>query len=165
MTLEEEISRVALQEKTLQFERFNTTVAWELGSLLKAKAEARGVAVAIDITLAGAPLFFYAMPGTNPGNADWIRRKRNTVMRFHKSSYLVGIETEKAGTTLEARTGSTPSEYVAVGGSFPIRLLGSGAVIGSVSVSGLPARDDHNLLVIALADYLKADLASIALDH
>ncbi|GAA5165763.1 heme-degrading domain-containing protein [Viridibacterium curvum] len=164
MELDAEIARAALQEKTLQFAEFDTTTAWALGGLIKSVAEARGIAVAIDITLAGAPLFFYAMPGTNPGHSDWIRRKRNSVMRFFKSSHLVGLDTQKANTTLDARTGSTRAEYEAVGGSFPIRLRGSAAVIGAVTVSGLAPRADHMLVVTAIAQHLGIDPAPLALD-
>ncbi|MEC5384707.1 heme-degrading domain-containing protein [Uliginosibacterium sp. H3] len=164
MNLENDIARANLQEKTLQFDQFDTTTAWTLGCLLKESAEAQGVAVAIDITLAGTPLFIYAMAGTNPGHADWIRRKRNTVMRFGKSSFLVGLDTQKMDTTLDARTGSTRSEYEAVGGSFPIRLRGSANVIGAVSVSGLAPRADHMLIVTAIARHLQADLATLALE-
>lgn len=164
MELDAEIARVALQEKTLQFEAFDTDTAWTLGTLIKSLSEARKIAVAIDITLAGAPLFFYTMPGTNPGHADWIRRKRNCVMRFYKSSHLVGLDTQKANTTLDARTGATRAEYEAVGGSFPIRLRGSTAVIGTVTVSGLAPRADHMLVVNAIAQHLGVDAGPLALE-
>ncbi|MFT3735077.1 MAG: heme-degrading domain-containing protein [Rhodocyclaceae bacterium] len=164
MELDAEIARVTLQEKTLQFPEFDTTTAWTLGGLIKTLAEARGIAVAIDISMGSAPLFFYAMPGTNPGHADWIRRKRNSVMRFFKSSHLVGLDTQKANTTLDARTGSTRAEYEAVGGSFPIRLRGSATVIGAVTVSGLAPRADHMLVVAAIAQHLGVDAGPLSLD-
>lgn len=164
MTLDNEIARINEQEKALQFDAFDTATAWVLGSLIKSNAEAQGSAVAIDITLAGAQLFFYAMPGSNPGHADWIRRKRNTVMRFFKSSHLVGLDTEKMGTTIEARTGSTRAEYEAVGGSFPIRLRGSATVIGALTVSGLAPRADHMLLVNAIASHLGLDAAPLQIE-
>jgi uncharacterized protein (UPF0303 family) len=85
MSIDQDIKKIALQEKRLQFKHFDAEVAWEIGTALKAAAEKRRVAVAIDIELAGHPLFSYAMPGTSPDNFDWIRRKRNVVMRYHRS--------------------------------------------------------------------------------
>ena len=36
-------------------------------------------------------------------------------------------------------------------------------VIGSVTVSGLPERDDHGVVVAAIAQYLQLDAAALAL--
>src|SRR5208283_3288142 len=90
--LERELKTIAQQEENLQFERFDAIMAFEIGTRMKTIAEKRNVAIAIDIQLHGWPLFYYAMPGTTPNNADWIRRKRNLVMRFHKSSYAIGLQ-------------------------------------------------------------------------
>src|SRR5215216_3130053 len=102
-----DLERIALQEQRLQFERFDGITAWALGTRLKEAAVARGVAVAIDIQLHGQPLFFYAMPGTTPDNVDWIRRKRNVVMRFQRSSYAVGLQLQQQ-TTLEKQLDVDP---------------------------------------------------------
>ena len=65
----------------------------------------RGLAVAVDVHLHGLPLFYCAMPGTTPDNAEWIRRKRNVVLRFFRSLYAVGLKYQARGITLEAATG------------------------------------------------------------
>ena len=62
MTIDQDIKKIALQEKRLQFKHFDSQVAWAIGTALKAAAEKRNVAVAIDIVLAGHSLFSYAMP-------------------------------------------------------------------------------------------------------
>jgi uncharacterized protein (UPF0303 family) len=151
--LERDLARVAEQEQRLRFERFDAGVAWEVGLRLKAAAEARGASVAIDIRLHGRQLFYFAMPGTTPDNADWIRRKRNTAARFHRSSYAVGLSLRQQGTTLEAKAGVSPADYATHGGAFPILLEGTGC-IGSVTVSGLPQREDHELVVAVLEEHL-----------
>ncbi len=74
--LEGDLEHIAGQERRLRFERFDAGTAWELGSRLKATAEAKGAALVIDVSLCGRQLFHYAMPGTTPDNADWARRKR-----------------------------------------------------------------------------------------
>ena len=163
MDIERDLERIRLQEHKLRFDRFDAGVAWTLGAALKSAAEARGKAVAIDISLRGHQLFFYSMPGATPDNADWIRRKKNVVERFARSSYAVGLGLQRDGTTLQAKTGADPRDYATHGGSFPIYLTG-GVCIGSISVSGLPQREDHELVVGVLASHLAVPMAQIALD-
>jgi len=159
-----DLERIALQEQRLQFERFDATTAWILGLRLKEAAEKHGVAVAIDIQLHGQPLFFYAMPGTTPDNVDWIRRKRNVVLRFQRSSYAVGLYLQQQGTTLESRSGIDARDYAPHGGCFPLNLIGTGCV-GTITVSGLPQRQDHELVVEVLAELLGQSLAELALEE
>ncbi|WP_198937975.1 heme-binding protein, partial [Pelomonas sp. KK5] len=68
--LDQDIARIAEQERRLRFERFSADTAWELGSRLREAARARGVAVTIEIRLARETVFFHAMPGTAAANAD-----------------------------------------------------------------------------------------------
>ena len=163
MAIEQDIERVALQEKRLQFESFDSRTAWEIGNRLKAAAEERGVSVAIDISLHGFPLFFHAMPGTTPSNSDWVRRKRNLVALTHHSSYAMGLSLTRDQTTLEAKMGLPLRDYASHGGCFPILLRNTGCV-GTITVSGLPQREDHALVVAILADYLHVPLEEVALD-
>jgi uncharacterized protein (UPF0303 family) len=163
MTIDQDLEKIALQEDRLQFKHFDSTVAWAVGSALKAAAEKRGVAVAIDVQLNGHALFSYAMPGTTPDNWDWIRRKRNVVQRYHRSSYAIGLTHQRAQTTLQAKTGLDLKDYAPHGGCFPIYLAGSGCV-GTITVSGLPQRDDHNLVVAVLQDYLHLAGEDLALE-
>jgi uncharacterized protein (UPF0303 family) len=150
-------------EQRLQFDRFDADAAWKLANVVRSLAETRQVAIAIDIQLQGWPLFYYAMPGTTPDNADWVRRKRNVVLRYFRSSYAIGLKLQSQGTTLEAKTGLSQQDYAAHGGSFPIFLAGS-SCIGAVTVSGLPQREDHVLVTDAVARFLGRDIGDIALD-
>ena len=108
-------------------------------------------------------LFFYAMPGTTPNNADWVRRKRNVVELIHKSSYAAGLTNLRDNTSIEQRMGVPNRDYATHGGSFPIRVRGVGCV-GAVTVSGVPQREDHSIVVEALAGICEVELKSIALD-
>ena len=163
MDLTKDIARIALQEERLQFSSFDATTAWAIGARLREVAAGRGTAVAIDIQLHGHPLFFAAMPGTTPNNVDWIRRKRNVVQRFHRSSYAVGLELQQGQKTLADTIGVDLRDYAPHGGCFPINLLGTGCV-GTITVSGLPQRDDHALVVEVLAEFLGHPLEEVALD-
>ncbi|MEC5385888.1 heme-degrading domain-containing protein [Uliginosibacterium sp. H3] len=162
MSLDSDLNQIAIQEERLQFDAFNATTALDIGLRLRALIESRGKKAAIDIQLAGHPLFFYAMLGTTPDNGEWIRRKRNVVMRFHKSSYAFSLGVQKNGHSLMERFGAGPDQLVLAGGGFPIRLRDSG-VVGSITVSGLPQRDDHGVIVEVLADVLGQNIAELAL--
>jgi uncharacterized protein (UPF0303 family) len=162
MSLDEDLKLLAIQEERLQFDTFNSNTALDIGMRLKALIESWGKKAAFDIQLAAHPLFFFAMQGTTPDNVDWIRRKRNVVMRFHKSSYAFSLGVQKNGHSLTERFGAGTNELILSGGGFPIRLRGSG-VVGSITVSGLPQRDDHGVVAHVLADLLGQDIAELAL--
>ena len=162
MSIESDIERLALQERRLQFDSFDASAAWSIGCRLKALAEQRGGAVVIEVQLHGQPLFFCALPGSAPTNADWVRRKRNTVNLFHRSSYAMGLTLKRDQSTLESKLGGDPRDYAAHGGCFPILLRG-GVCIGTVAISGLPQREDHELLVQAISEHLSVPLDEVTL--
>jgi uncharacterized protein (UPF0303 family) len=87
---------------------------------------------------------------------------RNVVARFHRSSYGLGLELQQKNTTLADRFGLVLTDFAAHGGSFPVAVAGSG-VIGSIAVSGLPQRDDHELVVEALCGELGCEYAQLRL--
>ena len=163
MDIERDLARLAEQERILHFSRFDASTAWEIGTRLKAAAEARSAALTIEIRLAGQTLFFYAMAGTAPVHADWARRKRNVVELFHRSSYAIGLALTRDQTTLEAKLGVDAREYAAHGGSCPLQIQGVGCV-GAITVSGLPQREDHTLVVTVLAEQLGQPLAMLVLE-
>jgi uncharacterized protein (UPF0303 family) len=163
MGVREDMERVALQELELALPRFDMQTAWELGSRLREMAAGRGLPVVIDVRRFGQPLFYTALAGTTPDNVDWVRRKSNLVARFHCSSYAISLKLKAAGQSLQEKYGLPDADYAAHGGSFPIAVVGAG-VIGSVTVSGLPQRADHELAVEALCGLLAKDYAALRLD-
>jgi uncharacterized protein (UPF0303 family) len=108
-------------------------------------------------------VFFHAMDGTTPMNADWARRKRNTVELMQRSSYAVGRANLLKEQTLENSLGLPTRDYADHGGCFPIRVNGVGGCVGTVTVSGAPQRDDHNLVVEVLAELCGVPLKDVAL--
>lgn len=163
MNLDHDLLSIAKQEHTLVFPRFDAARAWKLGTFLRELAVARNHPIAIDIRTFGLPLFFCALDGTAPDNAAWVRRKSNVVAHFRRSSYAVALRLQQSGANLADKYGLAPAEYAAAGGSFPLALAGVGA-IGSVTVSGLSQRADHELIVEALCAELEHDFADLALD-
>ncbi|WP_457581499.1 heme-degrading domain-containing protein [Ensifer canadensis] len=153
MNIDKDLKRIAHQERELQFDSFDLEAAWQLGSTLRRMAAERKLGVVIDITLFSMQVFYAALEGATPDNPNWVRRKRNTVFRLFKSSYSTGLGLLKQQTNLQAKLGLADSEYAAHGGSFPIVVKGTGC-IGAVTVSGLPQREDHNMVVEALVELL-----------
>ena len=153
MGLNEDLDRIAQQESELVLPRLDAQTAWELGSRLRALAAERRLAVVIDVRRFGQPLFYAAMDGTSPDNVEWVRRKSNVVARFHHSSYVAGLREKIKNQTLTESQGLPIAEYATHGGSFPLRVAGGG-IVGSVTVSGLPQRADHELVIEALCGLL-----------
>lgn len=135
-----------LQEAEFQFTSFTNENALELGLALLESAKGRGKAMTIDITRYGQQLFHYAMSGTSADNDEWVRRKSNVVRRFGHSSYYVGTTLKNAGQTMQEKYLLPESEYAAHGGSFPLLIRNVG-VVGTITVSGLPQAEDHELVV------------------
>jgi uncharacterized protein (UPF0303 family) len=162
MGLSEDLERVAQQEHQLRFQSFDEHSAWNLGSLLRSMAEERRLRVVIDVRRFGQPLFYTALEGTTPDNVEWVRRKSNLVARLHRSSYAIGLSLKVKNETLLEKYALPAADYVAHGGSFPLVVVGSG-VLGSVTVSGLPQREDHELVVEALCIELKRDYSAVKL--
>jgi uncharacterized protein (UPF0303 family) len=162
MGISEDLERILQEEQQLRLPRLDAQVAWELGSRLRTLAVERKLAVVIDVRRFGQPLFYSALDGTTPDNVEWVRRKSNVVARFHRSSYAVGLTQKLKGTTLLDGYGLPLSDYAGHGGSFPLAVEGAG-VVGSVTVSGLPQRDDHSLVVEALCAMLGRDFAALTL--
>ena len=162
MSLDSDIARITRQEEELRFDHFNEADAWALGSLMRQVAEERKLPFVIDIRIGTRPLFYTALPGTTPENPDWIRRKVNTVTRFQKSSYRVGREYKLKGNVFDASRGLNLMDYAPQGGGFPIHVRGTG-VVGSVTVSGVPEREDHAFVVEMLCRFLSVDYALLDL--
>ncbi|MGA2349062.1 MAG: heme-degrading domain-containing protein [Terracidiphilus sp.] len=162
MGLSEDLERVTLQERELVLPRLDAQGAWELGLRLRTMAEERKLVLVIDVRRFGQPLFYAALDGTTPDNAEWVRRKSNVVARFHRSSYGMGLNLKLKNTTLLERYGLPVADYASDGGSFPLTVAGAG-MVGSVTVSGLPQRSDHELVVEALCVQLGRDYAELRL--
>jgi uncharacterized protein (UPF0303 family) len=74
----------------------------------------------------------------------------------------MGLSLKVKNETLLEKFGLPVADYAAHGGSFPLAVAGA-AVVGSVTVSGLPQRADHELVVEALCVELGCDYAELRL--
>ena len=159
---ESDIARIKEQEHRLVFPAFSEANALAIGLSIVRSLESAGKGGLVDVSLWDRQLFACSMAGANADNAEWVRRKINVVRRFHVSSYRKALEMLDAGREFEAARGTDPKDYAAAGGGFPIRLK-NGLVIGCVTISGLPMREDHQEGVCAIAEHLGLDPAEFAL--
>src|ERR1700761_7213062 len=139
MDIVHDLQSIVAQENALVFPQFDADRAWQLGAYLHELANARGLALAIDIRTFGQPLFFNLLPGATPDNVDWARRKGNTVAHFRRSSYAIGLKMQQAGSTLADKHGLPATEYASHGGAFPLTGAGAGGV-GSITGNGFAPR-------------------------
>jgi uncharacterized protein (UPF0303 family) len=162
MNIAADIGRIAEQERRLRLARFDLDLAWQLGMRLRGIAVARATPLVIELRIANTTVFHSAMSGTTPANADWARRKRNTVELLQRSSYGVGLSLKQDGLTLDQLMGLSARDHATHGGSFPLQIEGLGC-IGAVTVSGAPQREDHAIVVAALAELCGVPVAEVEL--
>jgi uncharacterized protein (UPF0303 family) len=144
-SLKDLIEQVVQEMEEFQFDRFSRDDALSLGMLLAQLGAARSLPVAIDIRQGDHILFHCALQGATPDKDLWIRRKSMTATRFAVPSLLVGLRARLRG---EAEDWLDQSDYAAYGGAFPLVVRGVGHV-ATVTVSGLPQKADHDLVVEA----------------
>ncbi|RAH85903.1 hypothetical protein BO86DRAFT_406357 [Aspergillus japonicus CBS 114.51] len=172
----------------LLFPTFTATTAFNLGLALRTRilalpATSRKPAL-ISITLTTAPLpatsadsipphvvFQCATePGTIPDNEVWVRRKRNTVLRWGVSSWLMrhkllaALRDADQGQVEAAfvrkyalrsgNGGAVADDYAIHGGGFPVRVRGVDGVVGVIVVSGLKQEDDHQVIVDVVREFI-----------
>jgi uncharacterized protein (UPF0303 family) len=143
------------QEQRLVFPKFDTALALAIGQALMALGEARALPIAINIRTPNQTLFHAALPGATPLNDLWARRKSNAVLTYHMASLRLGAAMREGGKSF-AEDGLDAADYASHGGSFPIRLAKGGPVIAAVTVSGLPQREDHALVIEALESLISS---------
>lgn len=137
---------------TLIFAAFDETRAWDLGTMLITQARRDKLGVVINIRTANRVLFHASTPGAAPLNDNWARRKSNVALMFAEASMLVGTRNRAKGQTL-ADQGLDAADFADHGGAVPIVVEGTG-MVAVVTVSGLPQRDDHAMVVAAIRQML-----------
>lgn len=153
--LEALIARIEGEVSELQFPHFSRDDSLNLGLLLVELGKSRQLPIAIDITKGDQVLFHVALDGATPDNEHWIRAKQRTAARYEIPSLLVGLRGRLHGGRIEDHGWYDETVYAAHGGCFPVYVTGVGAV-ATVTVSGLPQQQDHDLVVEALREILES---------
>lgn len=154
MSTAELIEQIRAEEARFVFRAFSEAEALEIGMALVATARVEGAPVVIDIRTPDRTLFHAALPGSAPDNDEWARRKSNTTLRYHKSSLAIGEALRQKGRVPGPEIGIDQMNFSHHGGSFPVRVVGTG-VVAAITVSGLAQTEDHAMIIKVLKDYLK----------
>jgi Uncharacterized conserved protein len=141
------------QEKLLQFDRFTNHMAFEIGLMLKNKAEREERQIVIDIERQNQKLFHYAFENTCNDNDYWISAKNRYVNHFFHSSLLYSLRIKETGKTVEEMYHLNSFDFIPCGGAFPI-IIKSVGVVGTITVSNMSEEDDHRYVVEVLKEYL-----------
>ena len=149
------IAEIESEISELQFPRFSRDDALNLGLLLVELGKDARLPIAIDISRGEQVLFHVALDGATPDNGHWVKAKRRAAARYEEPSLLVGLRGRLGGGRIEDNDWFDQSTYAAHGGSFPVYVQGVGAV-ATVTVSGLPQKADHDLVVRALREILES---------
>lgn len=147
------IKRLETEVGALHLKGFNQADAISLGLLLVDLATQRNLPVAIDIRRNEHVFFHVSLPGATPDNEIWVQRKSRTTERYAEPSLLVGLKGRLGGGRLEDSGWFDEALYASHGGAFPIFVKGTGHV-ATATISGLPQKADHDLVVEALTLFL-----------
>ena len=148
-----------LEGDSIALPKFDSNLAWEIGNAARNLAIEKfpESPVVVDITLTSGQVLFHATSGNGTAldNDDWVRRKRNSVFKFGKSSLFMGAKVRLKGVPISDALYVSATDYAVHGGSVPIRLKGSDVLIGALTVSGLAQGDDHLVAIKTLEKVAK----------
>lgn len=142
-------AEIRKQVLSLAFTHFDEHTAWAIGSHLHQHASQHNLPIVIDIRLNQRQLFYAALPGSATNNHHWVQRKINLVNLTAHSSYYWSCLLQEENKTIEQKLLLPETDYAPHGGSLPILLKGTG-MVGTITISGLPQEQDHNLVVRAI---------------
>jgi uncharacterized protein (UPF0303 family) len=144
----------------LLFEHFNAEDAHTLGEAMRADAVANKLPIVIDIRAGDTPLYAVMCPGATAENFDWARRKRNLTLLTKLDTWTHG-QRRLEGHDILDELGLDVRDYASHGGCIPV-FTGDGIIGATVTVSGLPQKDDHELALKHLTELWHRHLKEIA---
>jgi uncharacterized protein (UPF0303 family) len=153
LNFEQKLADLDLEHRTLIFQEFNSNIALEIGLILVNQARAEQKSITVDITMGSHQLFHCALEGTTDENDQWVIRKNRVAIKFQKSSYYISMLLKFQNKTIEEAYDLSSVEYAPFGGAYPIITVNNG-FIGTITVSGLPDYEDHEMVVNAVKWYL-----------
>lgn len=143
------LAAIETAQALLDVTTFDHEIARQAGEAIADIAQRESLPISVAVFLGDQTVYQAAFAGTTEVNGDWIRRKRNTVLRFGMSSLelaLQQLQGERDADELDQ------SEFAAAGGAVPVRI--GGEIVGVIAVSGLAdtRQADDDLIVRALTN-------------
>ena len=109
---------------------------------MRAEALAKNLPIVIDIRQGDTPLYSVMLPGATAENFDWARRKRNLTLLTKKDTWqLAQLRAQGKDPIVELNLNE--KDYASHGGCIPVFV--NDEIVATVTVSGLPQQDDHEL--------------------
>lgn len=125
---------------------------------MRSEALELGLPIVIDIRADDIPLYSVMLPGATAENFDWARRKRNLTLLTKKDSWSHG-QRRLEGHDILDELGLDVHDYASHGGCIPVFLAGD-EIVATVTVSGLPQKEDHELALKHLENLWKSQQES-----
>ena len=126
----------------IRLESFTELDAHLIGEAMRKEALKNNWPIVIDIRQGETPLYSVMLPGATAENFDWARRKRNLTHLTQKDTWqLAQLRAEGKDPIVEL--GLDEKDYASHGGCIPVFV--NGEIAATVTVSGLPQKDDHDL--------------------
>ncbi|ODV90055.1 hypothetical protein CANCADRAFT_60402 [Tortispora caseinolytica NRRL Y-17796] len=133
------------EEKQLVLPYFSSEVAFELGCYIRdlARESATRASVLISVSMNNKVVFqAYSAPGPNFESHEIVEKKRNSVLRFERSTMYLHATVISRGGTPENVLHVKSDEHSILAGGYPIRVAGVEGVIGT--------QQQHEIIVKAL---------------
>jgi uncharacterized protein (UPF0303 family) len=155
-----QVEELKAEGDSFTLESFTTEDAWDLGHMLYARLKplAPEKSTVISIALANTSQILFQCAtgsGTTPDNERWVQRKRNSVLRFGCSTWMLHCKYAGDEAAFASKMGMGPEQagqYAIHGGGVPIRVKGVEGPVAVVVVSGLKQWDDHGVIVDVIKD-------------
>ena len=147
------IEEISKQERDCTLPCWNANVAFQLGCALRTRLLPFSKPTVIHISTISTPphVLFHSVTtgGTALDNDFWVARKRNAVIRFQTSTWLLQnkYEGDEEKFRVKNGLGESAKEYAIHGGGVPVFVRGVEGPVAVVVVSGLKQWDDHQVVV------------------
>lgn len=99
---------------------------------------------ALEVYHSGRPGVVYIPENLAPDKADWLRRKRNSVLYFGLSTQALFEKQKGDESLLASKYGRELKDYTWTPGGIPLQVKEVG-LVGAVTVTGLKPEEDHAL--------------------
>ncbi len=143
------------QDNRLRFRTFTHANAIELGMRVIDLAKSQALSVTVAVWIGEQHVFQAALSGTAADNDRWLKRKAAVVRNYDKASLTIAHYISKYGMPDPVGQGQlSPSEFAFNGGAAPIRI--GATQVGVVAASGVGDQIEHDLIIEALDDQLRA---------
>ncbi len=134
------------------FAKFNSEDAYQLGTRMYKACQEQKLVLGLEVYLNGRTVFQFLPTGLGSDKADWIARKRNSVLYFGMSTLALFDKCKQDESVLVSKYARKLADYTLTPGSIPIRLK-DGSLVGAVTVTGLAPQEDHDFVSEQLAAY------------